>query len=224
VNVKHTVLSGSAVATASAWQFTQMGDRATPVAAAAAAESAPDPALHEQLQRRAYDEAYAKGLTEGRAAGLRELAAKGQQLERLLTTLTRPFEALDDSIECALTTLAMTLVRQLLRREIRSEPGEIIAVVRDAMALLPVAARNIRVHLHPDDATLMREALAGSGSGSDDERPWRLVEDPLAGRGGCTVTTDDSYIDASVDSRLAKLFAQAFGDERARDGADENFR
>jgi len=217
VNVKHTVLSGSAVAAASTWEFTQMGDRAAP---AAAAESAPDPILPEQLQRRAYDEAYATGLAEGRAAGLRELATKGQQLERLLTTLTRPFEALDDSIECALTTLAMTLVRQLVRREIRTEPGEIVAVVRDAMALLPVAARNIRVHLHPDDAALVREALAGSG----DERPWRLIEDPLASRGGCTVTTDDSYIDASVDSRLAKLFAQAFGDERARDGAGENVR
>ncbi|MGE3296911.1 MAG: flagellar assembly protein FliH [Porticoccaceae bacterium] len=217
MNLKHTILSGSAVAAASAWEFTKMGDRTAP-----AAEPAPDPALHEQLQRRAYDEAYATGLAEGRAAGLREFATKGQQLERLLATLTRPFEALDDSIECALATLVTTLVRQLLRREIRTEPGEIVAVVREAMALLPVAARNICVHLHPDDATLVREALAGFGSG--DERPWRLVEDPLAGRGGCKVTTDDSYIDASLDSRLAKLFAQTFGDERVRDEAGENAR
>jgi flagellar assembly protein FliH len=111
--------------------------------------------------------------------------------------------------------LAMTLVRQLLRREIRAEPGEIVAVVRSAMALLPVAARNVCVHLHPEDAALVREVLTSSG----DERPWRLVVDPLAGRGGCKVTTEDSYIDASVNSRLTKLFAQVFGDERVRDDA-----
>lgn len=177
-----------------------------------------DPVAIEQLQRRAYEDSYATGLAEGRAAGVRELAAKGQQLECLLGTLARPFEDLDDSVERELVTLVMTLVRQLLRREIRAEPGEIVAVVRNAMALLPVAARNVCVHLHPDDATLVREVLAGSG----DDRPWRLVEDPLAGRGGCKVTTDDSYIDAGVDSRLAKLFAQVFGDERVRDGAGAN--
>lgn len=219
MSVKHTILSGSAAAQASCWAFTPMGNRtASKSERAGAAQAVPDPAAIEQLQRRAYEESYAIGLAEGRAAGGRELAAKGQQLDRLLGTLTRPFEELDDSVECALVTLIMTLVRQLLRREIRAEPGEIVAVVRDAMALLPVAARNVRVHLHPDDAALVREALAGSG----DERRWRLVEDPLAGRGGCKVTTDDSYIDASVESRLAKLFAQVFGDERVREGAEED--
>jgi flagellar assembly protein FliH len=216
VSQNHTILSGSAAARASTWVFARMDERAASAPEPAApVQTALDPEVIEQLQRRAYEEAHAAGLAEGRAAGLRELAGKGQQLERLLGALARPFEALDDSVEQELATLAMTLVRQLLRREIRAEPGEIVAVVRHAMALLPVAARNVCVHLHPEDAALVREVLTRSG----DERPWRLVEDPLAGRGGCKVTTENSYIDASVNSRLTKLFAQVFGDERVRDDA-----
>lgn len=217
MNAKHAILSGNAAAQASTWAFAPMDAR---VATESAGTTQADPVAIEQLQRSAYEDSYATGLAEGRAAGVRELTAKAQQLERLLGMLARPFEDLDDSVERELVTLVMALVRQLLRREIRAEPGEIVAVVRSAMALLPVAARNVCVHLHPDDAALVREVLAGSG----DERPWRLVEDPLAGRGGCKVTTDDSYIDAGVDSRLAKLFAQVFGDERVRDGAGAGAR
>lgn len=212
---KQRILSGSDAARAAAWAFAPMDVPAAPEpGVATAAPDAPDPAVIEELQRRAYDAAYAAGLAEGRAAGQRELALKVQQLDCLLGALAHPFEALDDSVERELVTLVMTLVRQLLRRELRAEPGEVVAVVREALALLPVAARNVSVHLHPNDAALVRESLAGSG----EERPWRLVEDPLLGRGGCRVTTEDSHIDASIETRLTKLFAQVFGDERVRDG------
>jgi len=167
----------------------------------------------EQLQRQAYEEAYAAGLEEGRAAGRKELLAKAEQVERLLGALARPFEELDDQVEQELVTLAMTLVRQLVRREIRNDPGQIVAVVRDAMALLPVASRNVRLHLHPEDAAVVREALTPSG----DDRPWSIVEDPMIARGGCKVTTDYSQVDATLETRLTQLFAQVFGGERESD-------
>lgn len=215
MNPKQRILSGNDAARAAAWAFAPMDIPAGAEAGmAAAAPGAPDPAVIEEIKRRAYDAAHAAGLAAGRAAGQHELALRAQQLDALLGALARPFAALDDSVEQELVTLVMTLVRQLLRRELRAEPGEVVAVVREALALLPVAARNVSVHLHPDDAALVRETLAGSG----EERPWRVVEDPLAGRGGCRVTTEDSHIDAGIETRLAKLFAQVFGDERVRDG------
>lgn len=215
MNPKQRILSGSDAARAATWAFAAMDVAAAPAPdGAGAAPDALDAEALEALRRRTQDAAYATGLAEGRAAGQRELAARVQQLDRLLGALAHPFAALDDSVEQEIVTLVMTLVRQLLRRELRAEPGEVVAVVREALALLPVAARNVSVHLHPDDAALVRDTLAGSG----EERPWRLIEDPLTGRGGCRVTTEDSHIDAGVEARLTKLFAQVFGDERVRDG------
>ena len=104
----------------------------------------------------------------------------------------------------------MAVTRQLFRREIRLEPTHVIGVVREAIQLLPVASRNVQLHLHPDDAALVREAL----SPTEHEPAWKIVEDPLISRGGCSVTTDNSHIDATAESRLNAVISKITGDER----------
>ena len=90
------------------------------------------------------------------------------------------------------------------------EPGHVIGVVRDAIKLLPAASRDVCVHLHPDDATLVRESLALV----DGEQSWSVAEDPLIARGGCRVTTDNSEIDAQADTRVNAIINAISGDER----------
>jgi len=55
--------------------------------------------------------------------------------------------------------------------------------VREALAILPVASRNVRVVLNPEDAALVRQVYALS----DSELTWKIVEDPVVARGGCRV-------------------------------------
>lgn len=208
------IISGKTVSEARSWQPPSM-DAGARHTAAAQHNNLLTAAQIEQVQQQAYDEAYAAGLAEGRAAGLEQAKHKAQEFDRLLQALCRPFEELDEQVEQELVTLSISLVRQLVRRELRADPGQVIAVVREAMGLLPVASRNIRVHLHPEDAALVREAL----SVSDDERSWAIVEDPVLSRGGCKVTTDYSQVDASLETRLVQFFAQVFGGQR---GSDRN--
>ena len=78
------------------------------------------------------------------------------------------------------------------------------------MQLLPVASRDIKVHLHPDDAALLRDSL----SKTDGDSAWAIVEDPLITRGGCRISTDSSQIDAQNEARLHALIASIAGDER----------
>ena len=164
----------------------------------------------EELQKAAYDEAWAVGHAEGLKAGEDELRQRAARLDQLLHALARPFDLLDDTVEKQLVELAITMVRQLFRRELKIDPGSIIGVVREAIRLLPVAARNIKVQLHPEDASLVRESL-NHGSG---ERAWDIVEDPLLPRGGCTVTTDCSRVDAQAEARLKLLVDALSGDDR----------
>jgi flagellar assembly protein FliH len=102
------------------------------------------------------------------------------------------------------------MVRQLFRRELKIDPGSVIGVVHEAIRLLPAAARDIKVHLHPEDAVLLRESL-NRGEG---ERAWDIVEDPLVSRGGCTVTTDSSRVDAQAEARLKLIVDALTGDQR----------
>ena len=164
----------------------------------------------EALQKEAYDEAWQKGHADGVAAGTATVQEHAERFDQLLQALARPFDKLDESVEQQLVELAISIAKQLFRREIRVEPTHVIGVVRGAIRLLPIASRNVQVLLHPEDAALVRETLAPA----DGELAWSIVEDPLTTRGGCRITTDNSQVDATAESRLQAVISAVAGDER----------
>jgi len=162
------------------------------------------------LQAEAHAEAFAQGLAEGREAGRGEVRAQVERLAGMFYDLAKPFEALNAEVERELLTLAMALARQIVRRELKTDPTQNIGIIRDAIAALPVAAREVRVHLHPEDAAVVRQNLAPTES----ERAWTIIEDPVMARGGCQITTTNSRIDARLETRLAAILSELMGTER----------
>ena len=159
------------------------------------------------LQAEAHQEAFAQGLAEGREAGRGEVRAQVEKLAGMFYDLAKPFEQLDAEVERELLTLAMALARQIVRRELKTDPTHIIGIIREAIGALPVAAREVRVHLHPEDAAVMRANLAPTES----ERAWTIVEDPVMARGGCQITSATSRIDARLETRLAAILSELMG-------------
>ncbi len=167
----------------------------------------------QELQQQAYDEAFQKGHAEGVAAGEQTIRQRAARYDELLRALSKPFDQLDESVEKQLVELAIAMVKQLFRREIKINPTHVIGVVRESVQLLPIASRNVQVHLHPDDASLVRESLAPA----EGEPAWSIVEDPLIAHGGCRITTENSQIDATAEARLQAVINNILGDERAGD-------
>jgi flagellar assembly protein FliH len=162
------------------------------------------------LQAEAYREAWEQGLAEGREAGRAEVHSQVERLSGMFYDLAKPFEALDEEVERELLTLAMALARQIVRRELKTDPTQIIGIIREAIGALPVAAREVRVHLHPEDAAVVREHLAPTIS----DRAWTIVEDPVMARGGCQVTSATSRVDARLETRLGAILSELMGTER----------
>ena len=167
----------------------------------------------ERIQKQAHDEGFAQGRREGMAAARAEMDSRIRELDRMLGLLAEPLQALDDSMEHELVALAMAAAKLIVRRELKTDPAQVLAAVREAMGALPAASRNVRLHLHPEDAILVRETLKVS----EDEQTWRIVEDPVTARGGCKVVTDTSLIDASIEARLLAIIATVLGGERTQD-------
>jgi flagellar assembly protein FliH len=167
------------------------------------------------LQAEAYKEAFEQGLSEGRAAGRAEVRAQVERLSGMFYDLARPFEELDQEVEHELLTLALALARQIVRRELKTDPTQIIGIIREAIASLPVAAREVRVHLHPEDAAIVRQNLAPT----EREGAWTIVEDPVMARGGCQITTTTSRIDARLETRLGAILSELLGTERQPSGS-----
>jgi len=169
------------------------------------------------VEREAWEHGYAEGRAAGTAAAQQQMQAangeierRAQQLQSICEFMTRPLAELDQQVLEQLVTLAGAIARQIVRRELKLHPDEIVAVIRETVALLPANARDVRVHLHPEDGALVRERLSPASS----DRAWSIVEDPMLARGGCRVTSESSTIDAAVEQRLGAAIATVLGDER----------
>jgi flagellar assembly protein FliH len=169
---------------------------------------------------------YAAGVARAQAESQSLLAVLARQTDRfeaVLRQLVAPVRELDEEVEQALLALAVALGSQLARRALEAEPAQMIALVRECLQALPLGARQVRVHLHPQDAAVVRERLVTPTG----ERAWSLVEDPTLARGGCLVQSEHSQLDARFESRLNGLIAAALGDARgparapARSATDE---
>jgi flagellar assembly protein FliH len=177
---------------------------------AAAAAEAIARVAREQSEARGYDAGMARAKVE-MDVHINELKARVQKLDKLLQFIGRPLEELDADVEKMLLQLTLAVGKQLARRELRIDPSQVIAIIRESLQELPTAAREARVYLHPEDALIVRERLAEPTS----ERAWTIVEDPTMSRGGCIVKTETSRIDARLESRINTIIATTLGDERA---------
>jgi len=170
----------------------------------------------EAIQRQAWNEGYEEGRQAGLQAAERESAERIATLDRMLQEMARPLDELDERVEEELVALATAVARQLIRREVKTDPAQIVGVIREGIKLLPVAAGNIRLELHPDDAALVRELL---NLGEGEERSWHIHEDPTLTRGGCRISNDTSRIDATLENRINQVVAAVLGEGRTGDRA-----
>ena len=202
-------------ATIERWQLPEVSG---PVIGLAESRRRQDNELHHAVQQ-AEARGYQAGLERAQGENRARLAALEERIRRIdavMGALARPLEQLDADVEGELVQLALAVGKQLARRELRIEPAQIIAIVRESLAQLPLAAREVRVHMHPEDAATVREHLS-TGAG---DRVWTLVEDPTFSRGGCLVQAESPRVDARLESRIAAIAANAFGDQRTAERAD----
>lgn len=172
----------------------------------------------EAVERDAWEQGLQAGHAEGVKRGEAELATRINEfnvkiaaLEAIMGTLAKPLDQLDTAMEQELTKLTLIIAKHLVRRELRIDPSQIIGIIRHTVGLLPLATRDMKVHLHPDDAAVVREKLATPAGESE----WVLKEDPLLARGGCRITTATSSIDARLESRVAEAVNSLLGGDAA---------
>jgi Flagellar biosynthesis/type III secretory pathway protein len=141
---------------------------------------------------------------------LREHMAR---LDALYDAAARPLQIFDDRTEQELARLATVIASRVVAHELRLSPGLIAQVVRQAATALPAAARELRVHVHPDDLALLRELGTA-------ESHWQLFADPALVRGDCRLESERSRLDARVETRLAAVIDAVLGDDADNGKAD----
>ncbi|GAB1232549.1 flagellar assembly protein FliH [Ferrigenium sp. UT4] len=158
----------------------------------------------EQLQQQAQEEGrqagYAEGRQRGYAEGLQQAADATQRLQELSRALQ---QQVDEQVVQELTGLALDIARQVIQQSLRIQPELLLAMVREAVASLPVFNQAAHLILNPQDAQLVRaqmgEQLAHSG--------WKILEDARMERGNARLENANSEVDASLAARWQRVAA-----------------
>ena len=168
----------------------------------------------EQLQKQAYEEGFEQGRKDGLKAGEQEAQTQLQYLSSILELFETPLKELDETVVQQLVDLTTIIAGQVIRRELRADPGQIIAVVRECIKNLPITSRKVNIFLHPDDALLVRGAFSID---ENVDQSWQIIDDPVLTRGGCRIEAENSKIDATVEQQLNRVIANLLGGEREQD-------
>lgn len=179
--------------------------------------------LEEEIQsirEQARQEGFEQGREEGIAAGQKEIMERTQTLANLIEQLGEPVKTCGEKTQQALLQLAFAISRQIIRRELKQDPTQLIAIIREALKLLPVGSSDIVISLHPEDEAFVSSAL--SVSSDSEKNNWKIVSNPSIERGSCLVDTENSTVDASIDKQIAVLFSQMVGGQRAGESQRQN--
>jgi flagellar assembly protein FliH len=161
------------------------------------------------LQDRAYREGLQTGLEEGRAAVSARLATLNKAIEQA-SGLLADAEA---TLAPRLLNLVVAMTREVIRAELKLQPESLMAVVREALAVMPGGTESPNIHLHPDDVAWMREDPGCNSA-------WQLVPDPGMARGSCRIELGDSFVESELSDRWGRVL-QSIGRTDAWQDASE---
>jgi flagellar assembly protein FliH len=166
------------------------------------------PARHALEQERA----------EAEAARQREHEAQMKHLHSLATSLRAAADelaarrkALIEEVQPQAVRLAIAIAGRLVMRELETDAPVALAAAREALQGIS-SADVVRIRLNPNDRERLADALRGELGGDGVE----ITADGSVGRGGCVVDTRFGTIDATIDTRWAKMVAALTG-KRERD-------
>ncbi len=165
----------------------------------------------ENLRRQAHETGFQKGRWEGLEAGHAEIAAQVERLEQLMRALSAPLKQMDEEVEQELVQLAAAIAAQVILQEITTTPEVLLGLVGQAVTEIRDSSRSIKLHLNPDDASLLKKNLPANR----EEAPWDIVEDTSLSPGDLQVKAGHSIVDAGVYTRVAAIVSQSL----ASDGA-----
>src|ERR1700683_4692269 len=131
--------------------------------------------------------------------------------------MAKPLASLDQQGQRQLVMLAGAIARQIVRRELKPHPDEIVGGIWQTVVVLPLTAREVRVNLNPEEAKLVPSRLAEASG----DRAWSIAEDPIISRGGCRVSSESSSIDAQLEQRIGAAIGAGLGAPRAAPAPDE---
>ncbi|HEU4975154.1 MAG TPA: FliH/SctL family protein [Baekduia sp.] len=144
------------------------------------------------------------GFQAGLAEAQQHMAVAIAALQEAVAGVAAERERVTAAVEPATVDLALRIAEQALGGAVAVEPERVIDVVRGALRRLVERAR-VTILVHPDDMELVRSASAGLIAELGGMEHCDVQAERRVARGGAVVRTVEGEIDATLDTKLARV-------------------
>lgn len=152
------------------------------------------------------DEAQAAGREQGREQGVREMQERFERAARPVDGLLTALKDLQVELQAAARKEVVDLVekvaRQVIRAELTLQPAQLLALVDETLASMPIARDGIEVYLNAEDLRRITELAP------ERAQAWTLLPDPALESGECRLHAGGREADAGCRQRLAACMTQ----------------
>ena len=152
-----------------------------------------------------YEQGFSEGLSAGRRQTMKELQPNLQASVNVVAEVEDFKTALLEQMEENLTALALAVARQLMEREVRTEPEVVANLVRKALSHFPLDQK-LRIRLHPADLSGISREQSGGQAPVAGGREVRWIPDEAIARGGCMVEGPERIVDGRVEAALERIY------------------
>jgi flagellar assembly protein FliH len=150
----------------------------------------------------------AEARAEGYAAGAADARAAYEPAAEALRAVVAELEGQRGELavqgERAAVDLALRIAEQVVQAAVAADPERVLDVVRGAMRRL-VERERIIVLVSPDDLDVVRDHMTAITAELGGVEHYAVESDRRVGRGGAVIRTADGEVDASLDSKLARV-------------------
>ncbi|WP_101759367.1 FliH/SctL family protein [Oceanicoccus sp. KOV_DT_Chl] len=152
--------------------------------------------VSEQARKEGYQKGHAEGHQAGMQAASQTVKKQSQGLQAAVAEIYNFLAGQDDEVEQALMNVATCIASAVLRRELTIDSSQILQIVTEAVAMLPMDASNITVFLSEQDHKLL--------TAEPDEIPsnWQLQVKRNLTPGGCQVRSQYSVVDFTLEEQF----------------------
>ncbi len=143
-----------------------------------------------------------RGVEEGRAMALAQFDELSKPIDAMLKGLKKLKTDMRAAQRKEVVDLVGKIARQVIRAELTLQPVQLLALVEEALSVMPPSRDAVEVFLNPEELRRVLEL--------DPKRAkkWTLLPDPALEPGECRVRSGDNEVDAGCQGRLTAVMDQ----------------
>jgi len=157
------------------------------------------------LEQEAYEKGFAQGEKDGLELGEKKATKLIENIQSILIELSRLAKEIPKQYEKEILDLIFVVAKKIIHREIASDKNAIKDTVLNALHFA-VEKSKVILRLNPEDIDYIEKSRTQFFAEVKGLESISITSDPSITRGGCFLETSYGDIDASVETRLEKVY------------------